>query len=210
MAAVRASIPRKVVQEVARHTLRKGIWTKLLAPSRAFLRMHGLLDAEEETPEEGHRSHPLWEVSARGLEYHETWRRPIRRPKHINITELQAFVTKESRIANPFPASRILFGLDSQVSLGAVVKGSPALNRVLQHGICFAIGGDVPCTTTLPPTELTIRHVVQHQSRQTLTCPAGFPNLNGLRQLGHLRLEQNCLLKTFAEGKTWTFALQLR
>ena len=128
----------------------------------------------------------------------------------INITELQAFVTKESRIANPFPASRILFGLDSQVSLGAVVKGSPALNRVLQHGICFAIGGDVPCTTTLPPTELTIRHVVQHQSRQTLTCPAGFPNLNGLRQLGHLRLEQNCLLKTFAEGKTWTFALQLR
>ena len=64
----------------------RACWTKLLAPSRAFLRMHGLLDAEEETPEAGHRSHPLWEVSARGLEYHETWRRPIRRPKHTSST----------------------------------------------------------------------------------------------------------------------------
>ena len=71
MTAVRVSILPKVVQEVARHTLRKGIWTKLLAPSRAFLRMHWLLDAEEETPEEGYRSHPLWEalalLSGRGL-----------------------------------------------------------------------------------------------------------------------------------------------
>eukprot|EP00435_Cladocopium_sp_Y103_P038687 s964_g10.t1 len=146
IAAVRAPIDPLVAEEVARHTLKKGIWTKLLPPGRALLRMHGILDAEEETPEDGYRTHPLWEVMARSLEYVESWRRPIRRPLHINVTELQAFVAEEMRIANSTPSSRVLSGLDSQVGLGTVVKGraaSPALNRVMQKGMCYGIGGDV-------------------------------------------------------------------
>lgn len=146
MAGVRASIPKLVAKELARHTIRKGVWAKLLPPGKALLRMHGLLDPEEETPEEGYRTHPLWEVVARGLTYHECWRRRIRRQKHINVTELQAFVEEEKRIANSTPSLRVPFGLDSQVGLGAVAKGraaSSSLNAVLQQSMCYAIGGDV-------------------------------------------------------------------
>ena len=146
MAGVRAAIPRRVSQELARHCIRKGVWAKLLPPGKALLRMHGLLDPSEETPEDGFRTNPLWEVVARGLTYHECWRRKIKRLKHINVTELQAFAEEEMRIANSTPSLRVPFGLDSQVGLGAVAKGraaSPSLNAVLQRSMCYAIGGDV-------------------------------------------------------------------
>lgn len=164
--------------------------------------MHGLLDAEEETPEGGHRSHPLWEVSARGLEYHETWRWPIRWPKHINITELQAFVTEESRTANPFPASRILFGLDSQVSLGAVVK----------HGMCFAIGGDV---YSLPTYYNTASNRADNPTRglapkpPDLDLPLWFSELEWLAAVGAPSAGAELPFEDICRGQDLTFALQL-
>ena len=59
MAGVRASIPKLFSKELARHTIRKGVWAKLLPPGKALLRMHGLLEPGEETPEEGYRTNPL-------------------------------------------------------------------------------------------------------------------------------------------------------
>ena len=55
------------------------------------------------------------------------------------MTELQAFVIEEMRIANASPSCRVLTGVDSQVALG----GSPARNRVLQRSMCYAVGGDI-------------------------------------------------------------------
>ena len=146
IAGVRAAVEPAVAAEVARHTLRRGIWTKLLPPGRALLRAHGLLDPEDEVPDQKYRSHPLWEVMARALTFRECWRRRIHKPQHINVSELQSFLLEERRIANSSPSTRYLAGADSQVALGAVVKGrasSPKLNGVLQASLPYAIGGDV-------------------------------------------------------------------
>ena len=146
MAGVRAPCSPAVSAELSRHCLRKGIWAKLLPPGRALLREHGLLDDEEQVPDESYRTNPLWEVVARALRYHETWRREIRRKVHINVSELRAYVEEEKRIANATPSLRCPFGNDSQVTLGAVVKGRAAsrqLNRVLPQSMGYAIGGDV-------------------------------------------------------------------
>ena len=183
MAGVRASIPKLFSKELARHTIRKGVWAKLLPPGKALLRMHGLLEPGEETPEEGYRTNPLWEVVARGLTYHECWRRRIRRQKHINVTELQAFVEEEKRIANSTPSLRVPFGLDSQVGLGAVAKGcaaSPSLNAVLQQSMCYAIGGDV---YTLPMYFNTASNRADGPTRGT--APKG-PDLALLDWFGEL------------------------
>ena len=147
MAGVRAQIHPKVTQELARHCLKKGIWSKLLPPGRALLRQHGLLSADEEVPDEGYRTNPLWDTMARALRYEEQWRRKIiRAAQHINISELSAFTHEERRVANSTPSTRCPVGLDSQVSLGTVVKGRSAsrpLNNVMQKSMCYAIGGDV-------------------------------------------------------------------
>ena len=90
MGAVRASLPPKISCEIARHSLRKGTWTKLLPAEKAWLREHQLLPEDEELPDSAYRTHPLWELLARGLDYSETWRRPVRKRLHINVHELRA------------------------------------------------------------------------------------------------------------------------
>ena len=47
----------------------------------------------------------------------------IKRRTHINISELRASLSAESRVARCHPNSRPLIGSDSQVTLGSVVKG---------------------------------------------------------------------------------------
>ena len=59
---------------------------------------------------------------------------------------IDCYRAREKRVANATPSLRYLSGADSQVALGAVVKGraaSPKLNRVLQTTMPYAIGGDV-------------------------------------------------------------------
>ena len=70
----------------------------------------------------------------RALTFSERWRRHIPRSTHINITELRAHLLEEKRIAANMSSRRVLYALDSQVSLGCLVKGrapSSALNREL-------------------------------------------------------------------------------
>ena len=45
---------------------------------------------------------------------------------HINIAELEAFLREEARAGSRRPCHRFVFGLDSQVALGAAVKGRSA------------------------------------------------------------------------------------
>ena len=89
---------------------------------------------------------PLWDVIARCLPYATSWKRLVRRPRHINVLELQAFVKEEKRLCESRSLLRVPFGIDSQVCLGAVVKGrasSRALNDILRQSMAFPLGADV-------------------------------------------------------------------
>lgn len=74
------------------------------------------------------------------------FRCPVRHRRHINLLELHAVLEVERRSALRRPSSRILIGIDSQVVLGALLKGrtaSPPLNRMLQRSLPHALGGDL-------------------------------------------------------------------
>lgn len=148
MAAVRSPLPPKICQELSRHTIRKGLWSRLLNPNAALQRSHGQLAAEDEVPEdeEPYSMHPFWEILARSLTYTETWRKPVTKPSHINVLELKAHLYEERRLSASYRSMRIPYGLDSQVCLGAVVKGrssSKALTYELKKSIPWAIGSDL-------------------------------------------------------------------
>ena len=146
-AAVEAELPLGVAREVLRCSLNKSTWTKLLPPSKAWLRAKQLLEPAEEMPDgEVFDVHPLWELLARSLEYKELWRLEHPRKIHINVGELRAALREEGRIAVRTCSVRIAFALDSQVALGALTKGrasSRALNCELMRSIPNVIAGDL-------------------------------------------------------------------
>ena len=146
-AGVSAAVPLKIAREAMRHSLTKSRWTHLLPPSKAWQKAHDLLDPNDELPGgEAYNTHPLWRLLAGGLVYQEEWRAPHRKKRHINFTELAAFLKEESRMANRQSSSRILYGLDSQVALGALVKGRSAskpLNQLLQRSLTVIVGADI-------------------------------------------------------------------
>ena len=146
-AAVVARIPPQVAMELTRHTLRKSVWTKLLSPSSEWLRKKGLLSPEFELPdpEECFSSNPLWLTLAEGLIYKEQFCRSRKPVHHINIGELRAFLHSELLRGRSSPCSQELYGLDSQVVLGAVLKGrssSQAMNRELCKSIPTVLAYD--------------------------------------------------------------------
>ena len=146
--AVEATIPGLLAAEAHRLILRKSVWTKLLTPGKAWERMHGQLEAEMELPEgeECFKSNPFWEILAEVPAYSEVFSRPARRPRHINIGELRAVVAAEQRLGRMSAHRRELFGIDSQVTLGALLKGrsaSTSLNRVLQQSVPNMLGFDI-------------------------------------------------------------------
>eukprot|EP00438_Fugacium_kawagutii_P006451 Skav204515 [mRNA] locus=scaffold3201:99100:106360:+ [translate_table: standard] len=135
-----ASVPSAVARELYRHVLRRSVWTKLLQPHSAWLRGSGLLDPSNELPdpEDSFSSHPLWQLLAESLHYKLLFSRAKRGNRHINIGELRGFLKSESLEAKRNPSSRGIFGLDSQVILGSVLKGrssSTAINRELEQSI---------------------------------------------------------------------------
>lgn len=146
-AAVVASVPSRVASELARHTLKKSVWSKLLGPASEWLRKKGLLAPELELPDpdESFSSNPLWLTLAEGLTYKKQFCR-LRNPlHHINIGELRSFLHSEYLHGRNSPSSRELFGLDSQVALGAILKGrssSAAMNRELCRSIPTVLAYD--------------------------------------------------------------------
>lgn len=147
MAAVSCVLPVPVAKEAHRLSLSKSFWTKLLPPAKAWTRIKSLLAAEEELPDgDVYDVHPFWEQLARSVEYREEWRKPHRKSVHINIGELRAHLLEESRLATNHVSARIAFALDSQVALGALIKGrasSKALNSELMKSIPLVIGSDL-------------------------------------------------------------------
>ena len=158
MAAVAGSIPVAIAKEAHRLSLSKSFWTKLLPPSKAWLRLKSLLKPDDELPGgDVFDVHPFWEQLARSVEYVEQRRKPHRKAVHVNIGELRACLLEESRLATNHVSARIAFALDSQVALGSLVKGrasSKALNGELVKSIPLVIGSDLYCAYGYWPSKL--------------------------------------------------------
>ena len=147
IAAVAAKVPLSVAKEAQRLGISKSLWTRLLPPGKAWLRMKALLDPAEELPGEGmFDTHPFWEAVGRCYKYEELWRAPITRSAHINISELRAYLKEEARTARSLVSMRTNNALDSQVALGSLVKGrasSRALNSELSRSLAYLVGSDL-------------------------------------------------------------------
>ena len=146
-AAVVASVSVNIAREALRSSLKKGAWSKLLPPSKAWLKTKGCLDPNSELPgEDVYDCHPFWEYVARVPEYRELWRKPRVRSVHINVGEMHAHLHEESRVASNHSSVRIPYALDSQVCLGALTKGraaSPVLNSLLRRSLGVMLGSDL-------------------------------------------------------------------
>ena len=147
MAAVRAPAPLTLVSEVARRGLRKGRWTRLLPADKAWLRAHGALGPDSELPGgDSFDARPVWLLLARGLTYTERWRKPVLKKAHINVLEVRAHLLEERQLAQRYTHRRFLYGLDSQVSLGALVKGRAAsrtLNKEMMKALPNVLSSDL-------------------------------------------------------------------
>eukprot|EP00439_Symbiodinium_sp_Y106_P076030 s796_g15.t1 len=136
----------QLARELGRHVLTKGVWTHLLSPYKARARSHGDLDPSSELPGGAvdiFRTHPLWSLLASGLQFRLRWKRRAACKRHINIGELRSFLRAERLGKRRSKASRLLIGGDSQVALGALLKGrssSPSLNRELQKSLGPRLG----------------------------------------------------------------------
>ena len=109
----------------------------------------GHLAAGEALPDEDpYTPNELANVLAGSLVYQEQWRRGFRSSEHINLKEVRAYLVEEEFLARRFQDIRILYGLDSQVALGCLVKGrsaSPGLNKLLSTSVGpYICAGIVP------------------------------------------------------------------
>ena len=144
--AVSARVPTRVAEELYRHCLRKSVWTRLLGPHAEWLKRHDCLDPDEELPgEEKFDMHPLWAICAQSLEYNLMFAKKDSTAKHINISELRGFLKAEAVSGKQRPSHRTLYGMDSQVCLGAITKGrssSKARNRELCQALAMLLFSD--------------------------------------------------------------------
>ena len=100
---MRAPVEKQVCTELLRHTLSKGMWTRLLPPGRAWMREHELLECD--------RASELANVLAERLRYEERWRKGFRSGEHINLKELRAYILEEAYVARSYSKVRMVSGL---------------------------------------------------------------------------------------------------
>ena len=62
-AATSTTIGKEATKELQKFGLQKGLWNRLLSPSKVILKHHGMLGEDEELPGDGehYESHPLWQ-----------------------------------------------------------------------------------------------------------------------------------------------------
>ena len=139
-AAVMAEVPAPVCRELERYCLRKPLWSKLLPPGKAWERAHGCLDPSDEVPDGvvPYQTNPFWETAAQCLDYEELFCRRVESVRHINVGEVRALLIAERMLGRRKVSCRDIFGLDSQVGLGCLVKGrssSVAINKELSKSV---------------------------------------------------------------------------
>lgn len=158
-AAVVAKAPLEVCKELHRYSLRKPVWSRLLPPGKAWERSHGILAPEDEVPEgvEPYKSNPLWETAAQCLNYKFLFCHQVGRPRHINVGEVRALLTAERKLGKQEMSCRDIFGLDSQVGLGCLVKGrssSVAINKELSKSVGDMVIFDHYSSCTMKPPRI--------------------------------------------------------
>ncbi|CAE7801360.1 unnamed protein product [Symbiodinium sp. CCMP2592] len=143
IACATAALPPAVALEAYRHTLQKGAWNRILSAPQAWLRAKGLLD---EAARVGPTLRILCGALARSLQFRTTWVIPGALGQHINIKELRGLLELERRVGRLVSCARLLVGLDSQVALGAALKGrsaSAGLNTLLKRSLATMFGSDL-------------------------------------------------------------------
>ena len=120
--------PPNLGLELRRHTVRRGAWARLLAPEKEWLQRQSRLPAREQLRdgEEPAPATPLWVSLAQALPFQLRSAQPYARDVHVNVGELSAACAAEAEAALSTPDSHVLEGTDSQVALGALVKGRAA------------------------------------------------------------------------------------
>ncbi len=160
VAVCRARLPQWLRSEIHRHRLRKQVWSKLLSPSRSLLRIKGLLPPVEELPgDQTLASHPLHIELGTCLQFEEVEKRAAVRQVHINVLELRGLVRSERRAAMEHFPSRSFSLSDSQVALGAWLKGrsaSLALNQELQQSLPIHLGCGMSSNSGYIPSEVNV------------------------------------------------------
>ena len=103
-AAVFARVPPEVTAEMHRHSLAKGLWSRLLRPVQAYLREKGSLADDEQLPEEHYTIHPLWEEACRSLPFRQLGKtKKISSRRHINLGEIDAALAAEREVGKRRP-----------------------------------------------------------------------------------------------------------
>ncbi|CAE7241985.1 unnamed protein product, partial [Symbiodinium sp. CCMP2456] len=131
-----AEIPAELSVELSRHSLQRGLWSRLLSPAQAFLQERGDLEEGQALPGDSYTSHPLWEEVCCSLQFRQFGKIvKVAKRRHINVGEVRAAIRGEEGIGRRYPGSRYVHLQDSQVSLATFVKGrssSRAINFELR------------------------------------------------------------------------------
>jgi len=147
IAACVAAVPHPVAKELRRHCLKRGTWTRLLHPARAWLRHHQLLaEGEEVADDQRYPVNSIWVDVLRCADFEVLKVVRAASRTHVNILEVQSVLLVEAELAATVPCSYASCIGDSQVAEGCLVKGrsaSPALNGVMVRGLPVALGGDI-------------------------------------------------------------------
>ena len=137
VAGVSTELPQPFVQELTRHAMTRSAWSRLLSPWKTYQKCRGLLAPEDEVPdgEEPARAHPVWRQICRSVQFEPLFCYQVPTGQHINISELNGCLQAERMIGEREPDSRNNMATDSQVALGALVRGrssSSSLNELLK------------------------------------------------------------------------------
>lgn len=143
-AAVCCHLGIPAIKELQKQALQKGLWNRLLSPDRSYLREKGLLEEDEELPEQKYAMHPAWEeiVSTQQFVAFGKIRERSRRQR-INLGEINSALSAERLQGLLEPGSCYLHLQDSQVSLAALVKGrssSASVNALLRSSVPHHVG----------------------------------------------------------------------
>ena len=138
-AAACCYLSTQAVGELQKHALQKGLWNRLLSPSKAYLREKGLLGDDEELPDKQYCMHPAFEEIVSSQQFFPFGAVRTRRARrHINLGEISAALAAERLQGLLEPRSFYLHLQDSQVSLAALTKGrssSRAVNNLIKESI---------------------------------------------------------------------------
>ena len=150
----------------------------------------GLLPPAEELPgDQTLASHPLHIELGTCLQFEEVEKRAAVRQVHINVLELRGLVRSERLAAMEHSPGRSFSLLDSQVALGAWLKGrsaSMALNQELRQSLPFNLGCGMVSNSGYIPSEVNAaddptRHKAirkPEKSPKAWMFEENFPSLN--------------------------------